>query len=62
MGKLLIKRLRDDWTAKRGGRTAWREFHDEFLSYGGPPIPLFRLVSFVQCRIAVLNLQIHPER
>ena len=42
MGKLMIKRLRDDWAATRGGRTAWREFHDEFLSYGGPPIPLVR--------------------
>ena len=42
MGKLMIKRLRDDWSATRGGRTAWREFHDAFLSYGGPPIPLVR--------------------
>ena len=42
MGKLMIKRLRDDWTATRGGRTAWREFHDTLLSYGGPPIPLVR--------------------
>jgi uncharacterized protein (DUF885 family) len=42
LGKLLIRRLRDDWTASRGGREAWREFHDEFLSYGGPPIPLVR--------------------
>ena len=42
MGKLMIKRLRDDWTATRGGRAAWREFHDTFLSYGGPPIPLVR--------------------
>lgn len=42
MGKLMIKRLRDDWTATRGGRAAWREFHDKFLSYGGPPIPLVR--------------------
>jgi len=42
MGKLMIKRLRDDWTATRGGRKAWREFHDEFLSYGGPPVPLVR--------------------
>ncbi|MGA9574196.1 MAG: DUF885 domain-containing protein, partial [Lysobacterales bacterium] len=32
MGKLMIKRLRDDWTATRGGRSAWREFHDTFLS------------------------------
>ncbi len=42
MGKLMIKRLRDDWTATRGGRSAWREFHDTFLGYGGPPIPLVR--------------------
>ncbi len=42
MGKLMIKRLRDDWTATRGGRKAWREFHDSFLSFGGPPIPLVR--------------------
>jgi len=42
MGKLLIRRLRDDWTATRGGRKAWKEFHDKFLSYGGPPIPLVR--------------------
>jgi uncharacterized protein (DUF885 family) len=42
VGKLMIRRLRDDWTASRGGRQAWREFHDLFLSYGGPPIPLVR--------------------
>lgn len=42
MGKLLILRLREDWTASRGGRTAWKAFHDEFLGYGGPPIPLVR--------------------
>ena len=42
MGKLLIRRLREDWTASRGGSEAWKAFHDEFLSYGGPPIPLVR--------------------
>ncbi|MGN6385948.1 MAG: DUF885 domain-containing protein [Verrucomicrobiota bacterium] len=42
MGKLMIRKLRDDWCAKRGGRDAWRDFHDKFLSYGGPPIPLLR--------------------
>jgi hypothetical protein len=40
LGKLLIRQLREDWTATRGGRSAWREFHDRFLSYGGAPIPL----------------------
>ena len=42
LGKLMIRRLREDWTATRGGRKAWKEFHDKFLSYGGPPIPLVR--------------------
>jgi len=42
MGKLLIRRLREDWTATRGGREGWHDFHDQFLSYGGPPIPLVR--------------------
>ena len=42
LGKLMIRKLRDDWTATRGGRKAWKEFHDAFLSYGGPPIPLVR--------------------
>lgn len=42
MGKLLIRKLRDDWTSTRGGRAAWKPFHDKFLSFGGPPIPLVR--------------------
>ncbi len=42
MGKLMIRKLRDDWTATRGGRSGWKAFHDQFLSYGGPPIPLVR--------------------
>jgi hypothetical protein len=42
MGKLMIKKLREDWTFSRGGRDAWKDFHDQFLKYGGPPIPLVR--------------------
>ena len=42
MGKLMIRKLRDDWSASRGGEKAWKEFHDKFLSFGGPPIPLVR--------------------
>jgi hypothetical protein len=42
LGKLMIMKLREDWTSTRGGRDAWKEFHDRFLSYGGPPIPLVR--------------------
>lgn len=42
LGKLMIRKLRDDWSSSRGGRQAWKQFNDEFLSYGGPPIPLVR--------------------
>jgi hypothetical protein len=45
MGKLMIRRLRSDWCATRGGaddKTCWSKFHDAFLAYGGPPIPLVR--------------------
>ncbi|HEY2824492.1 MAG TPA: DUF885 family protein, partial [Gemmatimonadales bacterium] len=42
LGKLMIRQLRDDWSSTRGGRQAWKQFHDQFLSYGGPPIPLVR--------------------
>lgn len=42
LGKLMIRKLRDDWASSRGGREAWKQFNDEFLSYGGPPIPLVR--------------------
>ncbi len=42
LGKLMILQLREDWTRERGGREAWKQFHDTFLSYGGPEIPLVR--------------------
>jgi uncharacterized protein (DUF885 family) len=42
LGKLMIRELREDWTRQRGGRDAWKAFHDAFLSFGGPPIPLVR--------------------
>jgi uncharacterized protein (DUF885 family) len=42
LGKLMIRKLREDWTATHGGRAAWKEFHDTLLSYGGPPLPLVR--------------------
>jgi uncharacterized protein (DUF885 family) len=51
LGKLMIRKLRTDWLAKTqsGGAAAgaddqsrWKDFHDKFLSYGGPPIPLLR--------------------
>ncbi|MGH9382564.1 MAG: DUF885 domain-containing protein [Thermoanaerobaculia bacterium] len=42
MGKLMIRKLREDWTAAHGGRASWKLFHDRFLSFGGPPVPLVR--------------------
>jgi hypothetical protein len=54
LGKLMIRKLRADWVAQKisGDVKApngpadpvkdWKAFHDAFLSYGGPPIPLVR--------------------
>jgi uncharacterized protein (DUF885 family) len=51
LGKLMIRKLRADWVAKQPGAASaagadnhalWHDFHDKFLSYGGPPIPLLR--------------------
>jgi len=42
MGKLMIRKLRTDWCKTRGERKCWKAFHDKFLSFGGPPIPLVR--------------------
>jgi uncharacterized protein (DUF885 family) len=51
LGKLMIRKLRTDWVAKHSAAGAaasaddqaqWHDFHDQFLSYGGPPIPLLR--------------------
>jgi hypothetical protein len=51
LGKLMIRKLRTDWIAKHAGagsaaaadeQAQWHDFHDQFLSFGGPPIPLLR--------------------
>ncbi len=49
LGKLMIRKLRADWVAQKTSGDAkadplkeWKAFHDAFLSYGGPPIPLVR--------------------
>ncbi|HMN45271.1 MAG TPA: DUF885 domain-containing protein [Povalibacter sp.] len=41
MGKLMIRRLYADWQAENRGKSL-KQFHDQFLSHGGPPIPLVR--------------------
>ena len=50
LGKLMIRKLRADWMAAHPADASipadspqrWQAFHDKFLSYGGPPIPLVR--------------------
>lgn len=42
LGKLIIVKMREDWTAERGGRAAWKEFHEELLSLGSAPLPALR--------------------
>lgn len=50
LGKLMIRKLRSDWMAANppapgvaaDAPQRWQAFHDMFLSYGGPPIPLVR--------------------
>jgi hypothetical protein len=41
LGKLMIRKLRVDWFAANPGATT-QQFHDKFLSFGAPPIPLVR--------------------
>jgi len=41
LGKLMIRKLRADWLAANPGATA-QQFHDRFLSFGTPPVPLVR--------------------
>jgi uncharacterized protein (DUF885 family) len=45
LGKLMLLKLRDDYRAQReaaGEPFRLREFHDRFLSFGAPPVPLVR--------------------
>ncbi len=42
LGKLMILKLREDYRKVKGAAYSLRVFHDEFLSYGAPPIPLVR--------------------
>jgi len=48
LGKLMVLKLREDWTKSRGGQKAWRAFHDEFVSYGNAPVPLIRAFMLVE--------------
>jgi hypothetical protein len=41
LGKLMIRKLRADWLAANAGATQ-QQFHDRFLSFGVPPVPMVR--------------------
>ncbi|HTU66565.1 MAG TPA: DUF885 domain-containing protein [Steroidobacteraceae bacterium] len=41
LGKLMIRKLRTDWMGANPDATL-QQFHDKFLSYGAPPVPLVR--------------------
>jgi len=41
LGKLMIRKLRADWLAANPSANP-QQFHDKFLSFGAPPIPLVR--------------------
>ncbi|HEY5257151.1 MAG TPA: DUF885 domain-containing protein [Candidatus Baltobacteraceae bacterium] len=42
LGKLMILKLRADYTRKMGAAYTLEKFHDAFLAHGDPPIPLLR--------------------
>lgn len=41
LGKLMIRKLRDDWMTTNAGKTLG-DFHDAFLSYACAPVPVIR--------------------
>ena len=42
LGKLMILKLREDYRHEQGAAFSLKKFHDTFLSFGAPPIPLVR--------------------
>ncbi len=42
LGKLMVRKLRDDLRARDGARFSLRAFHDRLLALGAPPVPLAR--------------------
>jgi uncharacterized protein (DUF885 family) len=42
LGKLMIRKLWEDWSEAKEGEASLKDFHDTFLSFGSPPIPIVR--------------------
>ena len=54
LSKLMIMKLRDDYRHEQGAAYSLRCFHDTFLSFGAPPIPLVRRTMLREPGAAVL--------
>lgn len=42
LGKLMLLKLLDDYKAAMGQQFSLKQFHDTYIGYGSPPIPLLR--------------------
>lgn len=42
LGKLMLLKLRQDYEAEQGDAFDLKAFHDNFLAWGGPPVPYIR--------------------
>jgi uncharacterized protein (DUF885 family) len=42
LGKLLLLRLRDEYQQTQGATFSLKQFHNEYIRYGAPPIPILR--------------------
>jgi uncharacterized protein (DUF885 family) len=42
LGKLMIRKLHDDWKAREGDAYSLQRFHDELLAYECAPVPVIR--------------------
>ncbi|MBY0283070.1 MAG: DUF885 domain-containing protein [Sphingomonas sp.] len=56
LGKLMIRALRRDYAGAHGGKDDPKAFHDAFLSYGGPPVPLVRQAMLKEARPSAFGL------
>lgn len=54
LGKFLIRKLRDDCRAERGAAFSLREFHDQLIGLGAPPVPLARRALLARDSGAIL--------
>ena len=56
LGKLMILAMRRDYAAAHGGKDDPKAFHDAFLSFGGPPVPLVRQAMLKEARPSAFGL------